>query len=708
MATIRTSIALYDGVTSPLANMNRALNIVLNSFEAMQGASGRAIDTAAIQQAREELARTETALNSIEQRLGQADNQQNRFNQSLRAGGNAAGVLLSKIKSIGLTLGGMVGIGKVIGLSDQLASTTARLNLIVDDGGSIEELQRKVMASAQASRAAYFDTAKAIAKMGANAGAAFDTNDEVIAFVEQVNKQFAIGGATAEEQKYAMVQLTQAMGAGALRGEELNSILEQAPGIARAIEQYMGIAEGSIKQYAEQGLITSEVVKNALFAVADETNAKFESMPKTWAQNWNGMENSELSTFSQILRQINQIANTDEFQNMTNGILDALAGIAGALAVVFGLGVQVGSFLYDNWSIIAPVLTAAAVALLLYTGWLAGYNAVQAISNGLAAVSAARAAIKAGATLTEAAATTTATGAQAGLNAALLACPVTWIVIGILALVVAIVALCNWIAKTTGVAQTGFGVITGGINVAIQAVKNAALVVVNVVLGIWSALGAVCSNIGTAFHNVIAKVQGWFYGLLVTALTVVEGICAALNKLPFVEFDYSGISAKADEYAAKSAEAYGSTEDYTNVADAFSKGFNTFDTFTDGWDTEAFRAGAAWGDGVADKVGGLFNFDLSDPLGADGYQNNFDGIYDNTQAIADNTKQSKNTSDEELAYLRMIAERQAVNQFTTAEIKVEMHNQNSIANALDLDGIMDEMQTRAVQAMIEASEGVHI
>nr|WP_300129956.1 tape measure protein [uncultured Butyricicoccus sp.] len=340
MATIRTAIALYDGVTSPLASMNRALGIVLNSFEAMQTASGRAIDVAAISRAREELARTETALDGIENSIRQSENQQNRLNQSMRSGSSAAEGFLSKVKQVALTLGGVIGLQKVVGLSDQLASTTARLNLIVDDGGSLEQLQRQVMASAQNSRADYFETARAIAKMGANAGAAFDSNDEVIAFMEQVNKQFVIGGATAEEQKYAMIQLTQAMGAGALRGEELNSILEQAPGIARAIEQYMGIAEGSIKQVAQKGLVTSEIVKDALFSVADETNEKFNTMPKTWSQIWTGMKNSALSTFSPILRRINEIANTSDFEMMTNGILDALAGIAGVLSVVFELGVR--------------------------------------------------------------------------------------------------------------------------------------------------------------------------------------------------------------------------------------------------------------------------------------------------------------------------------------------------------------------------------
>ena len=242
-------------------------------------------------------------------------------------------------------------------------------------------------------------------------------------------------------------------------------------------------------------------------------------------------------------------------------------------------------------------------------------------------------------------------------------------------------ALCNWIAKTTGVAQTGFGVLTGGINVVIQAVVNAGLVVANIALGIWNALGAVCSNIGTAFHNVIANVQSWFYDLLATGLEVVEGICVALNKLPFVEFDYSGITSKADEYAARSAEAANSKEEYTSVADAFSEGFGTFDAYSEGWASDAFQAGAAWGDSVADKVGGMFDGLGYEPGAIEDFANRgfdsfaMDGLGNDVGEIADNIggmAHALDVSGEELKYLRDIAERDAINRFTTAEVKIDM------------------------------------
>ena len=709
MGTIRTAIALYDGVTSPLQSMHKAMGVVLNTFESMQQASGRAVDTAAIREAREEWAKAGTAFDAIEENIRNANNEQQKFNNSIHGGNNAANGLLSTIKKVAVAAGGIAGINKVLNISDELASTKARLNLLVDDGGSVEELEKKIMASAQRSRSVYFDTASAVAKLGLNAGNAFNGDmNQVIAFMEQVNKQFVIGGATAQEQSNAMIQLTQAMAAGALRGEELNSILDGAPGIARAIEKYMGIAEGSIKTVAQEGKVTAEVVKNAMFAMADETNAKFDSMPKTWAQIWAGMKNKALSMFAPILTKINQIANSTKFQQVTTALINGLAGVANIASSVLDILISIASVIVDNWSWIQPIIMGIVAAMLIYNG-------VMLVGNTIMAVQAAVKAIHTAMTTAWSVATFTATAAQQGLNAALLACPITWIILLIIAVIAAIYAACAAVAKFTGIANSGFGVICGGIMVVIAFFKNLGLSVANIALGIWNALGACASNIGTAFHNVISNVQGWFYNLLSTALTVVAGICEALNKLPFVEFDYSGITNKASEYAAKSAEAYGNVEEYKSVADAFNEGMSTFDTFQDGWAADAFASGAAWGDGVADKVSGMFDFSALDSMGADSLDafnlgNDLDSIYGNTGDIANNTAATADALDiaeEDLAYLRDIAEREAINRFTTAEIKVEQHNENHISKDADLDGIMDAWANDFAEKLEVSEEGVH-
>lgn len=709
MATIRSQMVLNDGISGVLRKINTALNTTLNAFEQVQRASGRAVDTAQIQAARAALVQANREVDEMAEGYRRAAEQEEILNKGLRNGTNAAGGLLGKVKGIVATLAAGAGIKALLGLSDKMTSTTARLNFLVDDGGSVEALEQKIMASAQRSRSAYLDTASAIASMGANAGSAFESNDELIAFMEQINKQFVIGGATAEGQSAAMLQLTQAMAAGALRGEELNSILENAPGIARAIESYMGIAEGSIKQYAEQGLITAEVVKNAMFAAADETNAKFESMPLTWAQIATKMQNTALAAFDPVLTRLNQVANSAQFNTVINGAINGLAMLATVATGVLDLLINGAAFVVDNWSWISPIVYGLVAAFI-------AYNAVALITNGINAAMALAEGVKAAALMMS----TRATFAQ---TAALLACPITWIVVLVIALVAAIYAACSAIAKFTGIANSGFGVICGGINVVVQFFVNLGLTIANIALGIWNALGACAQNIGIAFSNVISGVQAWFYNLLSTALTVVAGICEALNKLPFVEFDYSGITNAASDYAAKAAEASGNIQDFVSVGDAFNEGMSTFDTWQNGWVGDAFNAGANWGDGVAsgisDAVGGLFDMDLgaatdygAGGLGTGGYGDfAMDDLLGNTGQTAANTgaaADALSTSTEELEYLRDIAERDAINRFTTAEVRIDMTGMtNRIEGGADLDGVISTLTDGFTEALLTAAEGVH-
>lgn len=709
-------MVLNDGISGVLRKINTALNTTLNAFEQVQRASGRAVDTAQIQAARAALVEANREVDDMAEGYRRAAQQEEVLNKGLRNGTSAADGLLGKVKGIVATLAAGAGAKALLGLSDKLTSTTARLSFLVDDGGSVDELEQKIMASAQRSRAAYLDTASAIASMGANAGRAFESNDELIAFMEQVNKQFVIGGATAEGQSAAMLQLTQAMAAGALRGEELNSILENAPGIARAIESYMGVAEGSIKSYAEEGLITADVVKNALLSVADETNAKFESMPMTWAQICTKMQNTALAAFEPVLTRLNQVANSAQFNTVIDGAINGLAMLASVATGVLDLLINGASFVVDNWSWISPIVYGLVAAFI-------AYNAVALITNGINAAMALAEGVKAAALMMSTGATFAQTAAQYGLNAALLACPITWIVVLVIALVAAIYAACSAIAKFTGIANSGFGVICGGINVVVQFFVNLGLTIANIALGIWNALGACAQNIGIAFSNVISGVQAWFYNLLSTALTVVAGICEALNKLPFVEFDYSGITNAASDYAAKAAEASGNIQDFVSVGDAFNEGMSTFDTWQDGWVGDAFNAGANWGDGVAsgisDAVGGLFDMDLgaatdygAGGLGTGGYGDfAMDDLLGNTGQTAANTgaaADALSTSTEELEYLRDIAERDAINRFTTAEVRIDMTGMtNRIEGGADLDGVISTLTDGFTEALLTAAEGVH-
>lgn len=715
MGTIRTAIALYDGVTSPLQSMHKAMGVVLNTFESMQQASGRAVDTAAIREAREEWAKAGTAFDAIEENIRNANNEQQKFNNSIRGGNNSANGLLSTIKKIAIAAGGIAGINKVLNISDELASTKARLNLLVDDGGSVEALEQKIMASAQRSRSAYFDTASAVAKLGLNAGNAFGGNmDQVIAFMEQVNKQFVIGGATAQEQSNAMIQLTQAMAAGALRGEELNSILDGAPGIARAIEKYMGIAEGSIKTVAQEGKVTAEVVKNAMFAMADETNAKFDSMPKTWAQIWVDMKNQALSMFAPILTKINQIGNSTKFQKVTTGLINGLAAVANVASSALDILIAIASVFVGNWGIIQPLVLGIAAAMLLYNGYLIANNAITAISNaqkGLAAVQAYKAAV-ANTTLAatekaEAMAKASATAAQYGFNAALLACPLTWILLIIIAVIAAIYMIVAAINKLTGSTISATGIICGVVAVAGAFVLNCAIGVLNAIIqAIWTIFVApflgivewilnVCNggfnSFGDAVANLIGQIIGWFLNLGKVVTTIIDAIFGT-DWTSGLESLQSAVTSWGKNENAITLDKNAPTIDYRA-------------TYSGAWD-----AGYDFGQGIDDKIGGMFDASGLDSMGAFDLSNTLDGIYGNTGDTAANTAATADALDiaeEDLAYLRDIAEREAINRFTTAEIKVEQHNENHISKDADLDGIMDAWANDFAEKLEVSEEGVH-
>jgi tape measure domain-containing protein len=669
-------MVLNDQVTGVLKNITRALDITLHSFEQMQDASANAVDVRLLNQARAGLGEVNLAVREMEENYRRAAQQEQQvtrnirqstqaeqqLNASIRGGNDALDDMVGKAKNLAATIGVSVGLKKLIELSDQMTSTTARLNFIVDDGGSVKALEAKIMASAQRSRAAYLDTASAIASMGANAGAAFTSNDELIAFMEQVNKQFVIGGASAQGQAAAMLQLTQAMAAGALRGEELNSILENAPGIARAIEQYMGIAEGSIKSYAEKGAVSATVVKNALLSIADETNAKFNGMAMTWGQVWTQMGNIALKVTRPLLTAINWLANN------LSVIGPILLGL-GAAFLVF----QVAA----HWTQIAAVATAAyhAVVNLLSIGF-------GVLTGNTAAASA----------------------AVFTFNSALLASPITWIIMLIavvIGLLYGVVAIIN---KVTGSSISATGLICGAIAVAGAFIGNTVIGLLNALIQyIWAIFVApflgivewilnVCNggfnSFGDAVANLIGQIIGWFLNLGKVVTTIIDAIFGT-NWTAGLESLQSSVTAWGKNENAITLDKNAPTIDYR-----FEYG-------------DAWAAGNDFGKGIDAKLGGMFN------MGGLGDSSGFDlgDIAAYTGETADNTGKTADAlavTEEQLEYLRDIAERDAINRFTTAEVKIDMTGMtNRIDGSADLDGVISQLTEGFTEALVTAAEGVH-
>ena len=706
MATIRTAITLYDGVTSPLQSMHRAMNIVINSFETMQSTSGNAVDTSAIQEAREQLARAETAFDGIEQSIRDADNQQQRFNDHIRGGTSAADGLWRKLKGVAATVGGMVGIKKGLGVSDELTQTRSRLNnalIKFDDGGSVAELEKKIMASAQRSRSYYMDTAAAVAKLGNNAKDSFTGMDEVIAFSELVNKSFVLGGASAQEQSAAMLQLTQAMASGVLRGEELNAIFEQAPNIVQNIADYLDVPIGKIRTMAADGQITADIVKNAMFAAADDIETKFENMPKTWGQIWTSMQNKALSIFAPILNKINEIGNSAKFQTVTDGLINGLAGIAQIATVVLDVLIAVASAVVDNWSWISPIVWGATAALLAYEVATKGAAIATGIATAAKTVAVPIYSLLTGATMAE-------TAAQWGLNAAMYACPIVWIIMLIIVLIALFYAAVAAVNKFAGTSVSATGIICGAFMAALAFIGNIFValwnLVVDVFVLIYNLVAEVANFIGNVFTDPIGAVCRLFFGLADTVLGILQALASAIDAI-FGSNLSGAVQGWRDSLGGWVDDTFGQGEEIMAKLNADDMKLGRFE-YGAAWD-----AGYNFGAGIEDSVSGMFDFSAMDSMGAsDAFDlgTTLDGIYGNTGDTAANTAASAdalNYAEEDLAYMKDIAEREAINRYTTAEIHVEQHNENHISKDVDVDGIMDIWATDFAEKLDISEEGVH-
>ncbi len=706
MATIRTAIALYDGVTSPLQSMHRAMNIVINSFETMQSTSGNAVDTSAIQEAREQLARAETAFDGIEQSIRDADNQQQRFNDHIRGGTSAADGLWRKLKGVAATVGGIAGIKKVLNISDDLTQTNSRLNnalIQFDDGGSVAELEKKIMASAQRSRSYYMDTAAAVAKLGNNAKDSFTGMDEVIAFSELVNKSFVLGGASAQEQSAAMLQLTQAMASGVLRGEELNAIFEQAPNIVQNIADYLDVPIGKIRTMAADGQITADIVKNAMFAAADDIETKFENMPKTWGQIWTSMQNKALSIFAPILNKINEIGNSAKFQTVTDGLINGLAGIAQIATVVLDVLIAVASAVVDNWSWISPIVWGATAALLAYEVATKGAAIATGIATAAKTVAVPIYSLLTGATMAE-------TAAQWGLNAAMYACPIVWIIMLIIMLIALFYAAVAAVNKFAGTSVSATGIICGAFMAALAFIGNIFValwnLVVDVFVLIYNLVAEVANFIGNVFTDPIGAVCRLFFGLADTVLGILQALASAIDAI-FGSNLSGAVQGWRDSLGGWVDDTFGQGEEIMAKLNADDMKLGRFE-YGAAWD-----AGYNFGAGIEDSVSGMFDFSTMDSMGAsDAFDlgTTLDGIYGNTGDTAANTAASAdalNYAEEDLAYMKDIAEREAINRYTTAEIHVEQHNENHISKDVDVDGIMDMWATDFAEKLDISEEGVH-
>lgn len=715
MSSISTAIALTDRVTAPLQNICAAINMTISGFETMQYTSGTAFDTSTIEGARQKISEATIQMNEIVNSTQKASKKQEEYNQKINAGTNAADGLLSKIKTV---VGAYVGISTVkntLGLSDELTQTTARLDMMVSQYNELneimqttEQLSQMIYQSAQNSRASYLDTAASVAKLGNNARDAFSSTEEIVSFAELVNKQFVIAGASATESSAAFLQLTQALGSGVLRGDELNSIFEQAPNLIQNIADYMDVPIGQIREMASEGEITADIVKNAMFAASDEIDAKFEAMPKTWGQLWTSFANQALMKFQPVLQRMNEMANSEQMQTSITGVMQALSGVATVALTVIDIMAAGGAFIVNNWSLISPIVYGVAIALGVYTLALVANNTVQGISNAQKGFATLQANIHAASLAMESGETFTATAAQYGFNAALLACPLTWILVIIIAVIAAIYMVVAAINKAQGTTISATGVICGAVFAAGAFILNTGIGVINAIIqGVWNTFALPFISIvewilnvanggfdsfGGAVANLIGNIISWFLSLGQVVTKIIDAIFGTDWTSGLQSLQNTVLSWGKTE-SAITLDRNAPTIDYRiSYTDAYSKGY---------------EMGQGLENKVSDSFGGLGGLgglgDMGSYGAASDMASNIANIAGDTAGISD----SLDVSEEDLKYLRDIAEQEAINRFTTAEIKLDMSGmQNMVNTTNDLDGIVDGMTTKLLEAMELVREGV--
>lgn len=698
MAGISSTIMLTDMMTGPLMNITNALNMTISAFESMQSACDNSFDSSTLTAARGELAEANASFSQMEQLIKKNTEEQDKHNRSIHEGKSAAEGMLDSVKRMAAAYLTVQSVQKAVDLSDQYVQTNARLNMMNDGLQTTEELNQMIFASAQRSRGSYADTADIVAKLGQRAGDAFDSNAETIQFAENLNKSFVIAGASQQEMNSASLQLTQALGSGVLRGEELNAVFESAPNIIQTIADYLSVPIGEIREMASEGEITADIVKNAMLSATDKINTEFESMPMTFGQVMTSIQNQALFAFRPVLERMNDIANSDQFSSVTDGLISGLVIAASVALNLIDIMSAGGAFIVDNWEVIGPVIAGVAGILAGYTLAVMANNAAELAGKGIKLASCLASYAHAAATHTEASATAAATAAQYGLNTAILACPVTWIVIAIVALIAVLYAAVGAYNKWSGSSVSATGIVAGAFSSLLAFVLNGLIYFHNVL-----------ANFTNFFVNVwehpVAAVQILFLDMCNNVISYVlemaSTIESIINKIPGVEIDItSGLGNFRSQIEQASADI--KTE----------SGWEEVVQQIEYRDLEAsYLAGYSWGENVENSVKSVFDtsslFDGIDnaytTTGAGTVADNIATAADNTSAITD----SVDITNENLRYLRDAAETEAINRFTTAEIKVEQTNYNSVNSDMDIDGMVTQFTEGMSEAIEQAAEGVH-
>jgi tape measure domain-containing protein len=625
-------MTIRDGMTSKLRKITTALSRTNRALEVTDSLSDQVNPGANF----------DRASSAVSRASGQVDNFNRKQQQAQKEAKGVANAWGSVKKYIGSALAA-ISVQKIIDLADTMTTTRARIDLMNDGLQTTDELQSMIMASANRSRAAYQTTADAISKMGIMAKDAFGSNAELIQFTELINKQFTIAGTSAAGVDAAMLQLTQAMSSGVLRGEELNSIFEQAPTIIQTIADYLGVPIGQIRAMAAEGQITSTIVKNAMLSSADEINAKFNAMPMTFAQVWTLAKNIALGAFGPVIQAI-------------------------------GAGAQ---WIYENWSTIAPIFWGLAGAAIAY-----------AVALGI-----------------QTAATWIANGAAKAFFVTLLSNPLFWIAI---AVGVVIAALYKMIQAVGGV-KNAWEICKAALVVAWIALKVAFFAVYNWIANLIDKLKLCWQKAGTAIANfmgdmkvsVLTVLQNMING----AIGIINDFISLLNKIPGVNISLIeqvtfATTAAAENEAAKQARADALNQYEADIKAAQAERDATYSAAKQELADATAQLSETYANARAEAAQANSDAGVSD-WNTDQYDV---GNVDSVGSVG-SIESDVNIADEDLKFLRDVAEMRYVQNFVTLTPTVAVDAQ--ISEKVDVDEVVTKIEKKLEDEFTAAAEGVY-
>ena len=738
MSTISSTLALNDSMTPVLRSIASALEGVNATLDRLEANLDGAFDPQAINAATRAVQQTERVQDELTDSVRETERAQDNVTQSVRETSSAADGLWGKIKGLIAAYAGWELVRQTVAWSDEMTNIQARLAQVNDGSRTQDQLMRDIYANAQDAHASLQGMADIVGRFGNNARDAFSSNDELLAFSNQLYKMFAISGTDQNGAAAAMLQLSQGLGAGALRGEELNSVFEQAPIIIQTIADHLGVPIGQIRQMASEGKLTADVVKNALLSAADETNAKFAAMPLTFSSAWQMAKNKFQISLMGLQETISRLINTQQFQQILDSLFSAVATL-GAIAIpILKVVASVVGFIYENWSLIAPAIYTVLGAMAAYKAAMLVQMAIEGVSKGMRWMAAAAQTAYAIATGTATVAThglTNAerglTAAQWGLNAAMWANPVGLIIAAVAALIGLMYLAVAIVNRITGDSVSMTGIIAGAVSTLWAYIKN-------LIAWLWNTLVTVAEFLYNVWTNPVHSLKRLLFGLLeafagmfkgilqgvdavATSMArrfsgVINGIVSGinfiitgLNKIPGAEKIPTLSEMSLDEGESLLGGTIGAIDALvSNLNPGDAEGYRNFDgaklMFAD--PVEYAQSAYSKAADFADDPQGAIMRALG--LGQDpAIQQILDGQAAGNRAAAQIAQNTAPREDESYQYIKQIMAGRAVDRLSGADIRIQMNNNNKINSALDLDAIVNALAQKLTGAMDSAAEGVH-